>query len=297
MISFKEPELADREWMVECLSHALSLNCEYTFGNIYVWRTAYVTRVCHYKDFLLIRYGRGNDVGYSPPIGTGDYKDACLQIFEDAKACGVKPRFLGVTDIYRNLFELHFPGMFSYEYNEGYNDYIYDINKMASLSGKKYHGKRNHIAFFKKTYPDWKFETISKDNINECIELHTNWIEEKSEDDEADYSFEFEAVLSAFENYDALCFTGGLIRAEGKVIAYTMGERHSKACFVTHFEKAPAEIRGAFPTINQEFTKKCLMSYEFVNREEDLGIPGLRKAKQSYHPEIFLEKCVAVYEG
>ncbi len=64
MISFKEPELADREWMVECLSHALSLNCEYTFGNIYVWRTAYVTRVCHYKDFLLIRYGRGNDVGY-----------------------------------------------------------------------------------------------------------------------------------------------------------------------------------------------------------------------------------------
>lgn len=296
MIAFREPEISDRTWVNACLTHAHSMNCEYTFGNIYVWRTAYVTRICPFEGFLLIRYGRGDDVAYSPPIGTGDFKAACLQIFADAAAHGVQPRFLGVTASYKVLLDQYFPGKFRYEYNDAYNDYIYDVEKMASLSGKKYHAKRNHITYFKKTYADWRFEQISPENIQECIALHTNWIEEKNEAEEADYSFEFEAVLSAFEHYEALGLVGGLIRVGGKVIAYTMGERHSDSCFVTHFEKAPAEMRGAFPIINQEFTKNCLSSYKYVNREEDLGLEGLRKAKQSYHPEIFLEKCVAVYE-
>ena len=104
-------------------------------------------------------------------------------------------------------------------------------------------------------------------------------------------------MLTAFENYEKLGFVGGLIRVDGKVIAYTMGERHSDRLFVTHFEKAPAEIQGAYPIINQEFTRNCLMNYEYVNREEDLGLEGLRKAKQSYNPELFLEKCVATYNG
>ena len=166
---------------------------------------------------------------------------------------------------------------------------------MAYLKGKKYHGKRNHITNFKKNNPNWSFEVLNRDNIQECIALHTEWI--KNHEDDADYSFEFEAVLTAFENYEELGFLGGLIRVDGKVIAYTMGERHSDRLFVTHFEKAPAEIQGAYPIINQEFTKNCLMEYEYVNREEDLGIEGLRKAKQSYYPEIRLEKCVATYNG
>lgn len=89
---------------------------------------------------------------------------------------------------------------------------------------------------------------------------------------------------------------GGLIRVNGEVIAYTLGEPQMNGrCFVSHFEKAPADMIGAYPIINQEFTKNCLMQYEYVNREEDLGIDGLRKAKQSYHPEIWLEKCTAIY--
>ena len=76
MLDFKEPKITDKPWVDQCLSHAHSMNCEYTFGNIFVWRTAYVTRICHYKDFLLIRYGRGVDIAYSPPVGTGDFADA-----------------------------------------------------------------------------------------------------------------------------------------------------------------------------------------------------------------------------
>lgn len=295
MLSFKKPTIEDKQWVDECLKYVNSFNCEYTFGNLLVWSTSYLTTICKYKDFLLCRWGRNNDYMYSVPIGKGDFKDAVEQIISDAKSFHITPVIYGVTENYKKLIDKYFPNRFSYEYDEGYNDYIYSVEKMAELRGKKYHGKRNHITNFKKNNPDWSFEILNQDNINECIALHSQWI--KNHEDDEDYSYEFEAVLTAFENYEKLGFVGGLIRVDGKVIAYTMGERHSDRLFVTHFEKAPAEIQGAYPIINQEFTRNCLMNYEYVNREEDLGLEGLRKAKQSYNPELFLEKCVATYNG
>lgn len=295
MLSFKKPTIEDKQWVDECLKYVNSFNCEYTFGNLLVWSTSYLTTICKYKDFLLCRWGRNNNYMYSVPIGKGDFKDAVEQIISDAKSFHITPVIYGVTENYKKLIDKYFPDCFSYEYDEGYNDYIYSVEKMAELKGKKYHGKRNHITNFKKNNPDWTFEILNQDNINECIALHSEWI--KNHEDDEDYSYEFEAVLTAFENYEKLGFVGGLIRVDGKVIAYTMGERHSDRLFVTHFEKAPAEIQGAYPIINQEFTRNCLMNYEYVNREEDLGLEGLRKAKQSYNPELFLEKCVATYNG
>ncbi len=295
MLSFKKPTIEDKQWVDECLKYVNSFNCEYTFGNLLVWSTSYLTTICKYKDFLLCRWGRNNNYMYSVPIGKGDFKDAVEQIISDAKSFHITPVIYGVTENYKKLIDKYFPNRFSYEYDEGYNDYIYSVEKMAELRGKKYHGKRNHITNFKKNNPDWSFEILNQDNINECIALHSQWI--KNHEDDEDYSYEFEAVLTAFENYEKLGFVGGLIRVDGKVIAYTMGERHSDRLFVTHFEKAPAEIQGAYPIINQEFTRNCLMNYEYVNREEDLGLEGLRKAKQSYNPELFLEKCVATYNG
>lgn len=295
MLDFKKPVIEDKQWVDRCLENVKSYNCEYTFGNIFLWSTSYGTTICKYKEFMLCRWGRGNDLKYSVPIGSGDFKEAVEVLMEDAKENNLPFSIYGVTEYYKELLEEYFPGKFTFKYDEGYNDYIYSVEKMAELRGKKYHSKRNHITNFKKNNPDWSFEIIDDKNISDCIELHSEWIKEHQ--DEEDYSYEFEAVLKAFENYDKLKLVGGVIRVDGKVIAYTLGERHSDKLFVTHFEKAPAQMQGAYPIINQEFTKHCLMGYEYVNREEDLGIEGLRKAKQSYYPEIFLEKCVAKYEG
>ncbi|MGN1202249.1 MAG: DUF2156 domain-containing protein [Eubacterium sp.] len=295
MLDFRKPTIDDKQWVDECFKYADSFNCEYTFGNLLVWSIPYSTTICRYKNFLMCRWGKNREIMYSVPIGTGDFKDAVEQIIIDAHKLDIVPTIYGVTENYKNLLDEYFPQQFSFQYDDGYNDYIYSVEKMAELRGKKYHGKRNHITNFKKNNPDWSFEVLNKDNIQECIALHTEWI--KNHEDDADYSYEFESVLTAFENYDRLGFVGGLIRVGGKVIAYTMGERHSDKLFVTHFEKAPADMQGAYPIINQEFTKNCLMSYEYVNREEDLGIEGLRRAKQSYYPEIILKKCVATYNG
>ena len=294
MLEFKKPELKDKEWVDECFSHSNSFNCEYTFGNLYVWSTAYSTLICRYKDFFICKWGRGEDISYSLPIGKGNFKDAILEIINDAKNYGVAPLIYGVTPLYKSMLEENFPDCFEYITDDGFNDYIYLTEKMASLSGKKYHSKRNHITNFKKNYPNWSFEIINKDNIADCITLHTQWIKDREDsDDDADYSYEFEAVLSAFENYDKLGFIGGLLRIDDKPIAYTFGERQCDELFVTHFEKAPADVQGAYAIINQEFTKNCLMDYKYVNREEDLGLEGLRRAKMSYNPEIILKKSVA----
>ena len=295
MLDFKVPEVADREWASNCLSKASSMNCEYTFGNCYVWRTAYSSKICRYKDFYLSMWGRGKDLNYSLPIGSGDFKDAVLRIIEDADERGITPKIYGVTGSYKERLDFFFPGKFSYSFDRGSADYIYDVEKMASLSGKKYHSKRNHITNFIKNNPDWKFEIIDESNIGDCIDFHTKWINERDSDN-SDYSFEYEAVLDAFDNYFKLGFTGGLIKVNSKVIAYTFGEKMNEDVFVTHFEKAPADMQGAYALINREFTRNCLSSFKYVNREEDLNIDGLRKAKLSYNPEIILEKAVAVYD-
>ncbi len=296
MLNFKKPELSDKKWVDECLKHAASMSCEYTYGNTYIWADMYNSEICHYKDFFICRWGYGDNISYSLPLGEGDFSDAVEQIILDSESRGVKPCIYGVTSGYLVMLQEAFTGRFTYEEDDGLSDYIYKTEKMASLGGKKFHSKRNHITNFKKNNPDWRFEMITKDNIPECIELHKKWLESRDDENTEDYDEEFSAVMCAFENYKALGFIGGLIRVNGKVIAYTMGEPLKNGrCFVSHFEKALSEIQGAYTIINQEFTKNCLTEYEYVNREEDLGLEGLRKAKQSYHPDILLEKYMAVY--
>lgn len=296
MLDFKTPDIADKTWVDECLSYAHSMNCEYTFGSIYIWHTAYSTKIAHYKDFFICRWGR-NNYSYSLPIGKGDFKDAVVQIIEDARELGIKPVIYGVTESYKAMLDTEFPNQFKYTYDDGCNDYIYGSEDLAELRGKKYHGKRNHIANFKRNNPDWSFEEITEDNIADCIELHSNWIYEK-DDNDSDYSLEFESVLTGFENYKKLGFKGGIIRINSKAIAYTYGEKGANGCFVSHFEKAPADIQGAYAIINQEFAKRIAADgFEFINREEDLGLEGLRKAKQSYHPALWLKKESAEYIG
>ena len=296
MLEFKKPELCDMQWVNSCLAHANSLNCEYTFGNLFCWSDSYSVGICRYNDFFICRWGDGKNISYSVPLGEGDFTDAIKQIIDDVKSIGAKPKIYGITEGYLLMLQEAFLGEFGYKYDLSFNDYIYSVEKMASLSGKKYHGKRNHITNFKKNNPDWTFEKITNENIKDCIEMHKEWLKENGSEEDEDYLEEFAAVKRAFEHYDELNFVGGLIRTGGKVVAYCMGEAQMNGkCFVTHFEKAFASLQGAYPLINQEFTKNCLMDFEFVNREEDLGLEGLRKAKQSYYPEIILEKCLAIY--
>ena len=211
MLNFKTAELADKEWVDECLLHANSMNCEYTFGNQYIWTETYNTQIAKYKDFMFCRWGEAPDVVYSVPLGEGDFTDAVQQIIDDAESLGATPKIYGITEGYKMLLQEAFFGKFDYTNDPGDNDYIYLVSKMTSLSGKKLHGKRNHISNFKRNNPDWQFEEICADNIDDCLQVSYRWIEAKG-DEADDYYDELNAVKKALSAFDELGWKGGLIR-------------------------------------------------------------------------------------
>ncbi|MFY9377952.1 MAG: phosphatidylglycerol lysyltransferase domain-containing protein, partial [Peptococcia bacterium] len=189
-----------------------------------------------------------------------------------------------------------FPGKFSYQDDrEGY-DYIYTLEKLVSLSGKKLQSKRNHINRFIANNADWSFEEISQDNLSECWEMNQEWCRQNGCKDDELLNEEYCAVRRCFNNYEALELEGGLLRLAGKVIAFTMGERLNSDTYVVHIEKAFGEIQGAYQLINREFAKLIQERHPdivYVNREEDMGYEGLRRAKMSYRPVRMEEKYVA----
>lgn len=136
MFDFKQPEIEDKKWVDDCFKYVKSYNCEYTFGNLFVWSTSYFTKICEYNGFMLCRWGRDNDIKYSVPIGNGDFRDAVEKLIDDAESNGIELQIYGVTENYKKLFDEYFPGRFSYSYDEGFNDYIYSVEKMAELKGK-----------------------------------------------------------------------------------------------------------------------------------------------------------------
>ena len=183
-----------------------------------------------------------------------------------------------------------YPGQFQIEYDRDSADYVYESEKLATLSGKKLHGKRNHINKFKQVNEDWSYEKITKENIEECFQMALQWrIENGCEADE-EKNAEMCVTLNSLRLYEELELTGGLLRVNGKVAAFTLGEEVSDDTFVVHIEKAFAEIQGAYPMINQQFVEHECMKYKYINREEDTGAEGLRKAKLSYRPVFLVEK-------
>lgn len=182
------------------------------------------------------------------------------------------------------------PGRFDAEPSRDDFDYIYNAQDLIELSGRKYHGKRNHISKFTRAFPDWQYEHIDDSNTEECINASLEWCKQNGCSENSPYRHELCAIHKALRERKSLGIIGGLIRIDGKVVALTLGERLNKDTFVTHFEKALGGFEEAYTLINREFAARSLGEYRYINREEDLGIEGLRKAKLSYKPAILLEK-------
>lgn len=298
MYEFKKPEIQDKAWVDTLLKRPDNLNCELCFGNLFIWSSVYHNLIVHYNDFFIAKNINEYSNVYSFPIGSGALQDALQFVIQDAKADGKACTLYGVTSEQKKLLGQLMPGAFSYTENRNDFDYIYAVERLSTLKGKKLHSKRNHITNFKKIYPDWKYEAITDSNISECLDMHFKWIEENEEQGtNASYQNELEAVKLSFNHFNELEFSGGLIRVEGQVVAYTFGEAINDTVFCTHVEKAFSHMRGSYPIINQEFSLHNLSSYKLVNREEDLGLEGLKKAKLSYYPDILLAKISAAYEG
>ncbi|MCI8483940.1 MAG: DUF2156 domain-containing protein [Lachnospiraceae bacterium] len=293
-ISFKKIELEDRELIDSYLSQKTYRSCELIFPNIYLWSRKYPTDFAVVEDTMVFRGTlEDGEPSLTFPAGKPEQAhkamDVVIQWFQEQ---GKELHMHLVQEQEFELLESWYPGKFQIEYDRDSADYVYETEKLTTLAGKKLHGKRNHINKFKENHPDWVYESINEENVEECFQMALKWRREAECDQDEEKRAEMCVTLNALRLLKELELKGGLLRTEpeGEVIAFTIGEPLNPDTFVVHIEKAFAEIQGAYPMINQQFVTHEAQEYQYVNREEDTGAEGLRKAKLSYRPVFLVEK-------
>lgn len=275
--------------MEELLGYSNYNSCEYSFTDLFNWGGVHQTEVARMGDYGIIRSGF-KEFSYLYPFGRGDVRPVIEAMMEDAREHRVTFTISLILEPMKEELETLFPGLFAYSEERAYFDYIYTQESLSTLRGRQLSGKRNHINAFKKLYPDWSFEKITAENIAECWQMNEEWSARNELSLGSGLLKERSALKSAFEHFFEENLVGGLIRVNGKVIAYSMGHPLNSDTFVVHFEKAFDDIRGAYQMINQQFALNCCEGYTYLNREDDTGLEGLRKAKLSYLPYTLLKK-------
>ena len=294
MIDFQPIHPEDREKYSPYLQSGKTKGCEYSFANLYLWGRQKAA-VVEGQMVLFSQFNRKSVYPY--PAGEGDKKPVLEAIIRDSQKRGIPCRITGLDSEDIDQMEKMFPGQFRYHCDRDSYDYVYAIDDLADLKGRKYQRKRNHYNRFRDMLPDYTIEPIGEGNLPQVEQMLEDWYAQRQESDpNGDYHMERAAIFKALRHYAQLGMEGIVLMDGDKVLAMTMGSRLSTDTFDIHFEKARAEADTAYTVINCEFARFLRARYpeiQFLNREDDLGIEGLRKAKLSYYPHHMVEKCWA----
>jgi hypothetical protein len=287
---FKPIELADRNFINGVFRDYQPETSELTFTNIFIWQEHYKIQWSVWKDWLIVSCNMGGDNYFVlPPVGPAPRAEAARMILQWLKhEKAVQDPSIQRADL-RLVSELNTSGEFAVEPQRDHFDYVYRTEDLIRLSGNKYHGKKNHINKFKKTYR-FSYASLTPDKVRSCLEVADNWCAARRCHEDLDLMDEAKAVKVILENSDALEVKGGVIMINDKVEAFTLGEILNNETAVVHIEKANPEIPQLFVMINQQFCEHAWPGVPFINREQDLGDGGLRRAKSSYHPARMIEK-------
>ncbi len=296
MEQFKKITYDDYATLKEYITLRSHTVCDYSIGNIILWSDVYQTRYAIADGFLFIQFSYNGEVHFAFPHGKGDLKKAFEWLAEYCREQNL-PMHINIIDssMYEEINQL-FPDQYDIIYSRDNADYIYNISDLAELAGKKYHKKKNHINRFMKDNTDWSYEPITDENTPDVILMVKEWCKANQCCDDPDKAAEICVAIHGLMHRKELCMIGGILKIQGRIVAMTMGEAaDDQKTFIIHFEKAFADVNGAYPMINQQFILHELMNYTYVNREEDLGIEGLRQAKESYYP-VFLAEAGMLIE-
>lgn len=293
MIEFRPLELEDKERIQHYTLNSRRQNCDLSFANLFSWRFYYRTQWAEWRNFLLFRFQVGDgQLAYMMPVGEGSLKSVVEAMMEDAQHQGVPFLMLGVCAGMRAELESEFPERFDFQLDRDYFDYIYLRSDLASLRGKKFQSKRNHINRFKAAYPGYEYKELTPDLVPECLRLENSWCKANDCAENRALLDERCSMTTALQHIEQLDIQGGVLYVDGRMVAFTYGAPINADTFDTCVEKADTDIDGSYAMINYEFARRIPEQYTFINREEDLGLEGLRKAKLSYQPEVLLEKYV-----
>jgi hypothetical protein len=261
---------------------------EFTFTNLFIWRQQYRVKMTRIDGFLCFLSDQGENSFFFPAMGEGNVVECYKVLLQDLKERGAPPKIARVPEEVVLSNDWTTTGMVA-QLDRNQCDYVYLVNDLARLEGRKYHRKRNHIKQFKGKY-HYEYAELTPEWIPECLRLQSDWCDLRRCDDVPALANEFVAIKEAFAHFETLKVTGGAIVIDGKLEAFTFGEPLNRDTVVIHIEKANPAFDGLYPMINQAFLEHHWAPYTYVNREQDLGEEGLRKAKESYFPHHLVNK-------
>ena len=287
---FKPIQLEDRDFIHEILWRYQPDTSEWTFTNLFIWRSHYGFQWCVHRDSLLvISAAEDNPCHALQPVGTSPRSGIArmlLQWLKDERG-EEDPRIERADK--RLVSELEGATDLSIEPTRDQFDYVYSTEDLIKLAGRKYHSKRNHVNRFRGSR-SFSYAPLTEEHVKECLALTETWCEWRRCEEDMNLLDEWEAIRQALANLTVLKLQGGVIIMEGRVEAYALGELLNDRTALVHIEKGNPEIRELYAIINQQFCEKSWQDVPYVNREQDLGEPGLRKAKESYYPHHLEEK-------
>lgn len=294
MITFKPIKIEDKELYQSYLLDEKEHGCERSFGNLFLWGRQNAA-ILH--DHLVFFSQFNQKTVYPYPVGNGNKKVVLDAIIADAKERGIACRLTSLSHEDIETIEQLYPGRFRFHCSRDSFDYVYSIDDLADLPGRTYQKKRNHCNRFRSDHPDYTVTPLTEENMPFVKEMVTKWYAERqNEEPESDFLMEQTAIFKAFRHYKELGMEGLVLFDNGEVLAMTLGSIVTPDTFDVHFEKGRNDVNGAYAVINQEFARYIRDKYphiRYLNREEDLGIEGLRIAKQRYYPHHMVEKCWA----
>ena len=272
----------------------LGKSCEYAFTNLCIWGRQRATVV---DGYLVLFSLFDRKAVYPFPAGRGDVRPVLEAIMQDAQTRGIPCCITGLSRDNMDLLEQLYPGKFTFQCDRDNFDYVYSIDDLAELKGRKYQKKRNHVNKFHALYPDWRTEVMTPAHLPALREMAKQWYDIRQKlDPTGSYTLEQLALTRAFDQFEELGLEGMVLIVEDRIVAFTMASRLSEDTMDVHFEKAVEDVDGAYAAINQAFARYLRDKYpqiRFLDREEDMGLEGLRKAKLSYYPDHLKEKCWA----
>jgi len=286
---FAPIELEHKPEVDEVLARLRPLASEYTFTNLFAWGEVSGYKLSRFEDGLLIRKGREDGLSFLQPLtpdGSGGAITTCLASAGRIERVG--------EDFFTRLAADKLPGT-PLEVRDDF-DYVYSVPELIELRGEKYHDKKNLLNQLDKYY-SWSYHPMTPEIVERCLRFQHEWCEERDCEAHESLSRENCATYRMLSNFTALNLHGGMIEIDGRIVAITLGEPLNADTFVIHVEKAMGGITGLYQAINREFLCDAAASFPYVNREQDLGVPGLRKAKLSYNPVRMIRKFTIVASG
>lgn len=297
-ILFKDIELTDKPVFDEYFNYKIYFGSECAFANMFAWRKCYHIKWLEIENCLIIKVRRDEIDFFLPPFPKNGANidialDLILAQIKANPACEIRGIYQdALTDISKSFWD-----NFELTSDRDNFDYVYNREDLAKLAGRKYHSKKNHINAFLKLYPNYQYLPLTTDLIPQCKEFLGKWFLAKGISSDHSIRCEMSAINQSLNNLEALEIQGGTIFIDGQMEAFTYGEAINKDVAIIHVEKANPAIRGLYAKINQDFCNNAWQSIKYINREEDMGLEGLRKAKESYNPVFMVEKYSAKLKG